>query len=196
MLSPVMQAEFARVRVHKPIISERTTRRCLSRKLGWRYGRHKNRMYIDGHEQWDVVEYREQFVERFKEYKRQFHTRDDAGIESLPSGFLVPRVIGCFCLVLITHDESTFYQNDQRNIHWGCPGGNNTPKPKGEGASLMVSDFLTADWGRLCDANRCVFFSLSLSTNSLTFTQQSAFYPQAWEEQRRLVYSRPPSSAG
>ena len=67
--SPVMQAEFAQVGVHKPTISERTAHRWLSRKLGWRYGRHKNGMYIDGHERWDVVEYREQFVERFKEYK-------------------------------------------------------------------------------------------------------------------------------
>ena len=31
------------------------------------------------------------------------------------------------------------------------------PKPKGEGQSLMVSDFLTAEWGRLRNNNRCAF---------------------------------------
>ena len=147
--SPVMQAEFAQVRVHKPTISECTTCSWLSGKLGWCYGRHKNRMYVDGHERRDVVEYREHFAEQFKEYKRWFHTWDDVGIESLPSGFPVPRAIRCFHLVLITHDESTFYQNDQCNVHWGCPGRNNTLKPKGEGTSLMVQTF-SLQTGAIC----------------------------------------------
>ena len=29
-------------------------------------------------------------------------------------------------------------------------------KPKGDGQSLMVSDFLSADWGRLHDDKRCI----------------------------------------
>ena len=62
MLSPVMQAKFTWVGVHKLMISECTAHHWLSGKLGWCYGRHKNGMYIDGHKQWDVVEYREQFV--------------------------------------------------------------------------------------------------------------------------------------
>ncbi|KAF8269701.1 hypothetical protein EI94DRAFT_1500911, partial [Lactarius quietus] len=51
-------------------------------------------------------------------------------------------------LILITHIESTFYQNDQHQVHWGCSG-SGALKPKGEGVSLMVSDFLTTEWGHL-----------------------------------------------
>ena len=156
--SPEMQARFSRAGIHKASISERTARRWLC-KLGWRYGRHKNGMYVDGHERQDVVEYREAFVKRFKEYERQFHAYNDAGNAlARPSGFAVPGAIGRFWLILVTHDESIFYQNDQRQIQWACPG-SGAPKPKGEGASLMVSDFLTADWGCLRDDNRCVVAS-------------------------------------
>ena len=149
-----MQAHFARAGVDKPSISLSTARRWLS-KLGWRYGKHRG-MYIDGHEREDVVEYRRGFVHRFKEYERRFHAWDNAGNElPCPTGFPVPGAMGRFRLILITHDELTFYQNDQRQVHWGCPG-EGVPKPKGEGASIMVSDFLSPDWGRLRDKDRCV----------------------------------------
>ena len=112
-------------------------------------------MYSDGHEREDVVEYWKGFVQRFEQYKHHFHTWDNEGKELLrPSGFLVPGAIGCFCFILVTHDESTFYQNDQRQIYWGRPG-KNVPRPKGEGFTLMISDFLTADWGPLRDDERC-----------------------------------------
>jgi len=38
------------------------------------------------------------------------------------------------------------------------------PRPKGDGQSLMVSDFLTVEWGCLCDNNRCVNFFISFWT--------------------------------
>jgi hypothetical protein len=151
-----MQERFWQAGINKPSISERTAHRWLG-KLGWRYGRHQNSMYIDGHEREDVVEYRQAFVDRFAKYERRFHLWDDDGNElKRPSGFPVPGAIGRFRLILITHDESTFFQNDQRKIYWNHTGNGGAPKPKGEGQSLMVSDFLTADWGRLRDDNRCV----------------------------------------
>ena len=153
--SPEMQAQFFRAGIHKPSITNCTARRWLS-KLGWRYGSHKNGMYVDGHEHQDVVEYRQVFVGQFKEYECQFHAWDNMGNELPHSlGFPAPRAIGCFCLILVTHDKSMFYQNDQQKIYWGHPGGG-TPKPKGEGISLMVSDFLTSEWGRLCNNDRCI----------------------------------------
>lgn len=51
-----MQANFTRLGICKPKISERTARNWLA-KLKWRYGRTRNGMYIDGHEREDVVEY-------------------------------------------------------------------------------------------------------------------------------------------
>ena len=61
-----------------------------------------------------------------------------------------------FPLILVTHDESTFFQNDERKTCWSHQDSRPTPKPKGDGQSLMVSDFLTAEWGRLCDGDRCI----------------------------------------
>ena len=154
-----MQEWFWQAGINKPLILEQTAHRWLG-KLGWRYGRHQNSMYIDGHECEDVVEYWQAFVDQFAKYKWHFHLWDDDGNElKHPSGFPVPGAIGCFWLILITHDKSMFFQNDQQKIYWNHTGNGGAPKPKGKGQSLMVSDFLTADWGRLRDDNRCVFSS-------------------------------------
>ena len=64
-------------------------------------------------------------------------------------GFHVPG--GHFRLILITHDESTFYSNDQQKNKWTHNGENPTPECKGDRVSLMVSDFLVPEWGRLWD---------------------------------------------
>ena len=107
-------------------------------------------MYIDGHERDDVVEYRCGFVSRWKEYERRFHKWDNNGIElPQPDGFLVPG--GHFQLIPVTHDESTFYQNDQHDMKWIHGSDKATPRPKGDGQSIMVSNFLTPDWGCLRD---------------------------------------------
>ena len=154
--SPRIQEKFNHAGINKPSISERTAHRWLS-KLGWRYGKQVNGMYIDGHERADVVQYREAFMQRFKQYERRFHLWDDNGVElPPPHGFPVPEAAGRFRLILVTHDESTFFQNDQRKTCWDHNGSSKTPRPKGDGHSLMISDFLTADWGRLRDDNRCV----------------------------------------
>jgi hypothetical protein len=152
-----IQDHLKLVGIDRPFISERTAHRWLG-TLGWRYGRQKNGMYIDGHEREDVVQYRTAFVQRFKQYERRFHLWDDNGEElPPPRGFHVPEAAGRFRLVLVTHDESTFFQNDQRKVGWDREGSSKAPKPKGDGQSIMVSDFLTMDWGRLRDDTRCVF---------------------------------------
>lgn len=47
------------------------------------------------------------------------------------------------------HDESTFYANDRRQTRWVHKSEKATPRAKGEGASLMVADFVSADYGFL-----------------------------------------------
>jgi len=74
---------------------------------------------------------------------------NDGNIATSPRGFPVEN--GCFWLILVTHDESTFYVNDRRRLKWTHISEKAAPERKGEGPSLVVSDFLTADWGCLKD---------------------------------------------
>ena len=155
--SPEMQKTFSEKGICKPSISKTTATRWLQ-KLDWRYQRVRSGMYVDGHEREDVVAYRRAFVERWKAYELRFHQWDDDGRElPRPNGPPVPD------LVLITHDESTFFQNDHRKIAWAQTTDQPTPQPKGDGQSIMVSDFLTSEWGRLRDGNRFVHHLHSLS---------------------------------
>jgi hypothetical protein len=151
--SPEIQAIMKQKGFVKPSISERTAQRWLA-KHGWRYGNLKTGMYIDGHEREDVVEYQHQFVARWKENERRFHQWDNDGNElSRPSGFIIPGAVGRFRLIPVTHDESVFYQNDERKTTWTHNSDKAKPRPKGDGQSIMVSDFLTPDWGRLRDGD-------------------------------------------
>ncbi|CAA7270186.1 unnamed protein product [Cyclocybe aegerita] len=133
-------------------ITVRTARRWL-KKLNWRYTRKRNGMYIDGHEREDVVAYRKAFVSRWQEYEKRFIIYDnDGNVLSKPAGFPVPQ-IGRFRLILVTHDESTFYENNRCKTKWTHFQEKATTERKGEGPSIMVSEFLTPDWGWLKDGD-------------------------------------------
>jgi hypothetical protein len=160
--SPEMQKTFSEKGLCKVSISKRTAVRWLQ-KLDWRYQRTRNGMYINGHEREDIVAYRRGFVEWWKTYDMRFHKWNDDGHElPRPNGFPVPDGLP-FRLVLIMHDESTFYQNDQHKIVWAQKTSQPTPQPKGDGQSIIVSDFLTSEWGRLCDGNESVSHRSHLS---------------------------------
>lgn len=72
----------------------------------------------------------------------------DGNILSKPQGFPVQQGHR-FELILVTHDESTFFANDRRKTKWVHPSQGPEPERKGEGMSLMVSNFLVSQWGRL-----------------------------------------------
>ena len=146
--TPMMQQ---RLGGKKTEISVCTAQRWL-RKLDWQFSRKRNGMYIDGHERDDVVAYRTGFLARWDEYTKRMVTYDHLGnVLTTPDGFCVPG--GRFRLILVTHDESTFYANDRRKTKWIHSTEKVLPERKGEGQSLMVSDFLTSEWGRLKDDN-------------------------------------------
>ncbi|KAJ7588416.1 hypothetical protein C8J56DRAFT_743054, partial [Mycena floridula] len=143
--------------ITKQKISEQTGREWL-RQFKWRYCKRKNGMYINGHERADVVEYRWAFVERFEKlYAPRMATwvegKDKDGnrimIEQPPKGGITIPLGRPFRLILITHDESTFFCHDQQKTFWQHVDHKAVPQPKGEGESLMVSDYLTSEWGRL-----------------------------------------------
>ena len=156
--SNAIQRIFARLGVKKANISLSTAKRWLA-KLNWKYGKKVNGMYIDGHERDNVVAYRDAFVNRWAEYDRRFHIWNNRDVDAM----LTHPPCNPLPLILVTHDESTFYQNDERKTCWGHQDSRPAPQPKGEGQSLMVSDFLTVKWGRLRTSDQCVFLYLFLS---------------------------------
>ena len=137
--------------IEKQQISERTARRWL-RKFKWRYSQKKKGMYIDGHEREDVVAYHQKFVTRFfNQYAPRMYTWDHDGKETIPAAGspLANTNNRPFRLIPVTHDESTFFANDERKTRWVHESQKALPERKGDGTSIMISDFQTSEWGRL-----------------------------------------------
>ena len=111
METPEMQTKLDQIGSRKKKISLCTAQHWLH-MMGWCYGRKKNGMYIDGHKHEDVVEYRREFIEWWKVYEKWMYTYNNNGkLNNELSGFPVPPGQQ-FHLILVTHDESTFYEND------------------------------------------------------------------------------------
>ncbi|TFK18059.1 hypothetical protein FA15DRAFT_604020 [Coprinopsis marcescibilis] len=139
------------------------TARCWLHRFNWRYTWKKNGMYIDGHKCIDVVKYRKGFIQRWKTlYEPRFTIYDNEGNATPPeNGFPIPpEQVGRFQLILVMHNESTFYENDRRKSKWTHLAEKASTEKKGEGQSIMVSDFVTPDWGRLTHDGEesCIFF--------------------------------------
>jgi hypothetical protein len=79
----------------------------------------------------------------------------DGNTDETLSGFTVPPG-QAFKLILVTHDKSTFYENDRQQNCWSHKNDKATPQQKGEDTSLMVLDFLTTEWGQLTYGDECV----------------------------------------
>jgi len=103
------------------------------------------------HECKNVVEYRKGFVKCWKEYEKCFIIYgNDGNMLSTPTGFPVLQGVP-FQLILVTHDESTFYKNNHCKIQWVNNNAKAVAEKKGKGQSMMVSKFLTSEWGWLID---------------------------------------------
>ena len=117
----------------KSKISLWTAQRWLT-KLRWRDGRKRNGMYLDGHEQADVVKYRKAFMAIQAEYeKHMVHYGNDGKIDSIPNRFSVKQVVQ-FCLLLLTHDESTFFADDPCKTPGTCQVQNQPPNESTKGS--------------------------------------------------------------
>lgn len=190
--SAEIQERLEAAGIEKRKISERSGRKWL-KKFQWRYSRKKNGMYIDGHEREDVVAYRQKFVGRFlTHYAPRMYTWDNAGNEAKPVGFNSPDIRnGRFRLIAVTHDKSTFYANDERKTQWIHESQKATPVKKGEGTSIMISDFLTSEWGHLTNANGTEYdicYLVNLISPSLIRCdrQRCSHCIQGWQESRRI----------
>ncbi|KAG2034406.1 hypothetical protein BDR03DRAFT_870103, partial [Suillus americanus] len=117
-------------------------------KLGYCWTKEPQGQYADGHEQDDIVYYHQNiFLPMWSHYQSRMQTwkHDEVTIEDLE---LHGAESGC-CVVVWFHDELTFYASDCRWEHWVHTTEKAVPLPKGEGASLMVVDFVLADYGWL-----------------------------------------------
>ena len=130
------------------IVSQSTATRWLH-LLGLHYGAYQKGTYVDGHERDDVVQYRDEFLQRMLIYERRMTKYEDAP-NTADIMIAVPPHLnqGERRLVLVTHDESCFSSNDGKTTIWMSE--DNRPlRPKGEGRSVMVSDFLCECHGPL-----------------------------------------------
>ena len=118
-------------------ISNKTAVRWLH-VLGMDYVKYSKGLYFDGHERSDVVSYREQFLNRMSHYERFFFKYEGDDMKNV-----IPPDLnaGERPRVLITHDESCFSSHDGKTTIW--MDSNDRPlRPKGQGRSIMVSEFL------------------------------------------------------
>ncbi|KAF8221017.1 hypothetical protein L208DRAFT_1536349 [Tricholoma matsutake] len=128
----------------KKSISLATAHRWM-KCLGYRWTTNPIGQYVDGHERKDVVDYcQKTFLPIWMSIEvRTRKWTDDQKDE------LIREQPANLCIVVWFHDESTFYANDCRKLRWVHKSETAVPCPKGEGASLMVSDFVSADYGWL-----------------------------------------------
>jgi len=126
-------------------INKDTARRWLN-NMGWEYKSHQKDVYFDGHERPDVIEYRMKFLDQMKFFEKFMPIFEGEEMENIiwPALDLYEKIH-----ILVTHDESTFYANDGIKKFWG-PQGEQPLRPKSQGASLHISEFLCETIGRLC----------------------------------------------
>ena len=116
-------------------------------KLGYRWTKDPKGQYVDGHERADVVEYRQMvFIPKWQKLQGQMWNW-----ASVPENNGIPESAaeGEKSVVVWFHDESTFYANDRWVSWWVHKDETAKLQPKGEGASLMVIDYVSADYGWL-----------------------------------------------
>ena len=137
---------------HKTTIHLATAQRWMS-KMGYHWGTAPKGQYVDGHEREDVVEYRQnKFLPELAKIEAKTRRWAD-GIEDTNAAPTSNDPSFCHTVVWY-HDESVFYANDRRTMEWVSKNQKAVPQPKGEGASLMVADFVSADYGWLCSPDR------------------------------------------
>jgi len=111
-------------------------------ELGYRWQRNHRGQYVDGHECPDVISYRQNhFIPTWTQLEPRMRKWLKDGVTEVP---LSP---GVQPVTVWRHDESTFYANDRRQSGWVEKGAGATPQPKGEGESIMISDFVSPEYG-------------------------------------------------
>ena len=133
---------------HRFTVSLATVRQWMKR-MGMRWARTPKGQYVNGHECPDVVNYRQNTY-----IPRRFgsHLPSCTWTEGAIGDCVIPSP-SCQYTMHWYHDETTYTQNDCRQVRWVAKNERPMPQPKGEGSSLMVADFVSADYGWLRSPN-------------------------------------------
>jgi hypothetical protein len=119
----------------------KTAQRYLN-ALGYRYRTPLKGQYADGHECEDVVYYRDHvFLPQWRRISERMFNWAEGDLPEFGPTVSGRRVITWF------HDESVFYAHDRRKKGWYHKDAAAKPYSKGDGHSLMVADFVSADFG-------------------------------------------------
>lgn len=114
--------------------------------LGWHCQRHSRTIYFDGHERPDVVERRREFLAEMAEFEKMMSKYSGPDCMTVTAPTLAP---GQTEHVLVVHDESTFYTNDDEKYEWCEDGKGHSLKFKNDGGSCNSSKFLSEKGGRV-----------------------------------------------
>jgi hypothetical protein len=111
--------------------------------MGYRWKHNLKGQYVDGHERQDVVDYHQNiFLPAIMEFEgRMRRWTEDHGWDLLP-------LVTC-ATALWYHDEMSFQVHDQHQTAWYHNSTTPVPYAKGEGASIMIADFISADYSWL-----------------------------------------------
>ncbi|QRV83075.1 DDE superfamily endonuclease [Ceratobasidium sp. AG-Ba] len=159
-------AEFSCLIDAPPLL--RTAQRWMYR-MGYTWMKERRGQFADGHERDDVKDYRTNYyVPEWIKLERRMRSWDSEGNEIPPKLAEGERVV-----VVWFHDESTFYAHDRRLTRWVHETETAGIYKKGEGVSLMIADFVSADYGWL--RLRPKSPSAAPTASSGTGTEQGSF---------------------
>ncbi|KZT66821.1 hypothetical protein DAEQUDRAFT_674282 [Daedalea quercina L-15889] len=114
-------------------------------ELDYRWTKAPSGQYVDGHECSDVVDYRDNtFLLAMAKLEQYTQCFIDGEIVLFPDS--ESATSDSKRVVFWYHNESTFYAHDRRHTRWVHKSERATPRAKGEGASLMVADFVSAEY--------------------------------------------------
>jgi hypothetical protein len=120
------------------------TVRCYLQAMGYRFSYAKKGQYCDGHKREDIVWYWQHvYCPTWEEFSTQMqHWSKDGTAEQAPP------ITGCHIIIWF-HDETIFYAHDHRWKFWSHKDKSAEPYWKGDEVSLMVADYISADFGWL-----------------------------------------------
>ena len=176
----VINTLFPQMGIITSSITEKTARIWL-KKLGLIPQSRKKGIYFDGHERPDVLEYRVTFLKKMEEFEKLMPIFEGNNMDQKNPILSDEEKLH----ILVTHDECLFYANDDRPTIW-APLGEPPLRKKGQGKSIMVSDFLLETIGCLKLTDEQAKIYLEISQKAQKFLQPGK-NEEGWWTSKHLI---------